>query len=142
MNALPGCQPSRSSTHSPSRHDNDVKPSTNAKTAIAMAMGTRSATNGIPMMVMAKAIDAATRNGTKKISAARPMSPARTGSATAARPLRATAGRAMTRIIAISMASSDTRAKVPARLSHRPKGPKWKVGNQPNVRRDQSPNEM
>ena len=69
------------------------------------------------MMVMASAIDATIRTGTKKSSAAKPITTARKGSAAAARPTRATGARATISISAINTASTDTRARVPARLS-------------------------
>ena len=74
---------------------------------MTIAIGTKIATNGMPMMVMASAIDATMRNGTKKISAAKPMMAARMGSAAAARPTRATGARATMSISAISTASTE-----------------------------------
>ena len=93
------------------------------------------------MIVSASPIEAATSSGTNKISAARPITSARSGSASAARPTRATGARATISIIAIRMPSTDTRATVPARLSHRPTSPKRTDGHQPKLRRDHSPND-
>jgi hypothetical protein len=94
----------------------------------------------MPMIVMANPIEAAINNGRNAISAARPTKNARNGSENAARPTRATGARAMARIIIIRRPSTDTRAMVPARPSHRPTSPNRMIG-QPRFLH-QSPNEM
>ena len=111
--------------------------------ARAKAIGTSRKTNGRPMMVIPSAIEQTSTNGRNSTSAASPMMAARTGSAAAARPTRATGARATSRIRIMNAAIAETRNTVAPRLSHRPVSPSARLGRQSSrpVLRDQSPSE-